>query len=101
MFRAFCKSEVVGSEEVEEELLASERSSRSFTHCCTWAMAALAFAMACEGELFISAWTVANADCAAERLPELIAAPNAVISVESCALEEELPLIFVRFWFSC
>ena len=60
-FKAFCKSAVVGSEEVEEELLASERSSRSFTHCCTWAMAALAFVMACEGEFFISVWTVANA----------------------------------------
>ena len=60
--RAFCKSAAVGSEDVEEELIALETSSRSFTHCCTWAMAALAFVIACEGEFFISAWTVANAD---------------------------------------
>ena len=52
--KALCRSAVVGSEEVEEELLASERSSRSFTQFCTWTMAALAFVMAWEGELFIS-----------------------------------------------
>ena len=60
--RELCKSAVVGSEEVEEELLEGERSSRSFTHCSTCAMAALAFVMACEGEFVISVWTVANAD---------------------------------------
>jgi len=62
VLRELCRSAVVESEEVEEELLEGERSSRSFTHCPTCAMAALAFVMACEGEFVISVWTVANAD---------------------------------------
>jgi len=93
---ALCKSADVGSEEVEE-LLGSAESSRSFTQPSTWAIAAVAFAMDCDGALFISAWTVANADWAADKLPALSAVPSAVISVVSCVLAEELPLIFVRF----
>ena len=95
--RALCKSDVVGSEDVEEELLGLAESSRSLTQPSTWAMAAVAFAMAWDGVLFRSVWTVANADWAADRSPELSAVPSAVISVESCVLVEELPLMFVRF----
>ena len=85
--------EVVGSMVVEdEELLESERLSRSSTHCTVWATAAVALSIACEGVDFRSLCTVANADWAVERLPELRALPRAVMSVESCEVVEELLL---------
>jgi hypothetical protein len=44
--------------------------------------------------LFRSFATVAKADCAVDRSPELIALPSAFISVDSCEVDDELlPLV--------
>lgn len=69
-----------------------ERLSRSSIHCTVWATAAVAFAIDCEGVDFRSFCTVAYADWAVERLPELSALPKADISVESCEAPE-VPLL--------
>lgn len=102
--------EVTGSSVVVEGVLASARLSRSSTHCTVWATAAVALAIACEGVVFRSLETVAKADCAFARLPELMALPNAVISVENweavevVADELDAELLAageVAVWFSC
>lgn len=76
----------------EEELLESERLSRSSIHCTVWAAALSAVATAWDGVDFRSLSTVAKADWAVERLPEPMALPNAAMSVESCEVADELPL---------
>ena len=86
--------EVTGSVVVfdEVELLESERLSRSSIHCTVWAAALSALATAWDGVVFRSLCTVANADWAEERSPELMALPNAAMSVDSCEVADELLL---------
>jgi hypothetical protein len=74
-----------------EELLESERLSRSSIHCTVWAAALTALATAWDGVDFRSLSTVANADWAEERLPEPMALPSAAMSVESCE-DADVPL---------
>ncbi len=81
---ALSRIEVAGSTGVVEVVFEFARLNRSSTHCTVCATALSAFAIACDGVVFNSLWTVAKADCAVERFPELIADPSAVMSLDSC-----------------
>ena len=91
---------VVGSTGAAEELFELERLSRSSTHATVWAAADSALATDCDGVLFKSLCTVANADWAVVRLPELRALPNAAISVAICELPDALDveLLLAAVW---
>ena len=83
---------VIGSGLLEDEVLELPMLSRSSTHCTVCATAACALAMACEGVFLRSSWTVANAACVVVTLPELMAVPNAFMSVASGVLADEMAL---------
>ena len=91
---ALSSMDVVESAEVVELLLELESVSRSSTHCTVCVAALSALVMACDGVVFRSLCTVAKADWAVDRSPELMAVPSAVISVDNCdgvpVLDEEL-----------
>lgn len=80
-----------------EDALEFNVLSRSWTNCSDWVAALLSTIRDGDAELAKSLLTVAKADCAVERSPEVSALPSAVISVESCELLDELlPLAVTR-----
>jgi hypothetical protein len=71
------------------------------TSCRLWDAAVASFTWVADAELFKSLRTVTNADWAVDRSPELNALPNAVISVESWELlDNVLPVEVAEFWKS-
>ncbi len=74
---------MVLSELLEDEVLEFNELSSSCTNCSDWDAALVSTVREGDAELFRSLLTVAKADCAVDRSPEVSALPSAVISVES------------------